>query len=154
MRIEELLVKPLSPFPNNPDIPLIIYHNVIDRSKANPQFFEQLFKKNGWVNSWRNGVYPIHHFHSTAHEVLGCYSGKAEIIFGGPHGIKVGLNCGDAVMVPAGVSHKLLESDNDFHVVGAYPIGTNPDICKGNERDYEVLLKRIKKIPLTSYPVQ
>ena len=37
--------------------------------------FEELFHGNGWGNGWRNGIFPFHHYHSTAHEVLGIAAG-------------------------------------------------------------------------------
>jgi uncharacterized protein YjlB len=147
MKIEEHLIRPHPPFPNNPDMALIHYRAVIDKSTVSPEFFETIFENNTWTSSWRNGVYSFHHFHSTAHEAFGCYSGRGRILFGGPEGIEVELSLGDALLVPAGVSHMLLESTSDFHVVGSYPLGTDPDLCRGSEKDYEVLVKRIKKLP-------
>ena len=67
-------------FPNN-NLPVIVYKNMItedDNDKAS--FIDNLFRKNGWQGSWRNGVYGFHHYHSTAHEVLGIYSGSASIL--------------------------------------------------------------------------
>jgi len=154
MKIEQHLIKSLPPFPNNPFIPLTIYQNVIDEKPILPEKFEQVFKLNGWINSWRNGVFTFHHFHSSAHEVLGCYRGRALIMFGGPEGIQVHLNCGDAVLIPAGVSHRLIESKAGFHVVGAYPSGTIPDLCEGIKADYEKLLQKIINFaPPPSAPV-
>jgi uncharacterized protein YjlB len=33
-----------------------------------------------------DGIYPFHHFHSTAHEVLGIVAGSAVVVLGGPSG--------------------------------------------------------------------
>lgn len=110
--------------PNNDHFPLLVYPNVIDGSPTTSDpasQFEQLFQKNAWGNSWRNGVLPYHHYHSQAHEVLGCYSGSATIQFGGDSGITQDIQAGDAVVIPAGVGHKRVSSSPDFRVVGAYP---------------------------------
>ena len=65
-------------FPNNPNIPLLKYGNAIPIQGTDPAaLFESLFNDNSWVGSWRNGVYSMHHYHSSAHEVLGVYSGSA-----------------------------------------------------------------------------
>lgn len=41
---------------------------------------------------------------------------------------------GDVMVVPAGVSHRLLEDiDGGFQMVGSYPKGSNWDMCYGKE---------------------
>lgn len=60
--------------PNNSNLPLVIYRQVFGRKSsacAPEETFTALFKANGWEGSWVNGIYPYHHYHSTAHEVLG-----------------------------------------------------------------------------------
>ena len=90
---------------------------------------EEMFDKNRWPSSWRNGIFGFHHYHSTAHEVLGVYGGAAKVQLGGEGGIICDLKIGDVVVIPAGVSHKKLSSTGDFRVVGAYPAGQSPDMC-------------------------
>lgn len=79
-------------------------------------------------------MYSFSHFHSTSHEVLGIASGKARLCFGHEENAKrVEEVCekGDVIVVPAGVSHRLLEDlDGGFSMVGSYPVGCNWDMCE------------------------
>ena len=119
-------------FPNNGKLPLLIYQGALALPRRNPAVLvEDLFESNGWNRSWRNGIYGFHHYHSTAHEVLGVYSGFAKVQLGGDNGIKQTVRCGDVVVVPAGVAHKNLGDGDNFRVVGAYPSGQSPDMCYG-----------------------
>ena len=119
-------------FPNHGTLPLLAYVGAVDLPNDNPAAaYEELFHGNQWGNSWRNGVYSFHHYHSTAHEVLGVYSGTARIQFGGEDGVVVSVKRGDVLIIPAGVAHKNLSASGDFRVVGAYPRGQRPDTNSG-----------------------
>jgi uncharacterized protein YjlB len=119
-------------FPNNGELPLLIYQSALALPQRNPPaLVEDLFASNGWNRSWRNGIFGFHHYHSTAHEVLGVYSGFAKVQLGGENGIIQTIRCGDVVVIPAGVAHKNLGDGDNFRVVGAYPSGQSPDMCYG-----------------------
>jgi uncharacterized protein YjlB len=93
-------------FPNNEQLPLLKYTGPVKLDDADPAAtFEKLFKNHGWTGSWRNGVYAVHHYHSSAHEVLGVYCGSAAVQFGGEEGVVVDVSYGDVVVIPAGVAH-------------------------------------------------
>lgn len=110
-------------YPNNV-LPLVLLQEAIQASgDIDPSTVEKIFYENNWVNSWRNGLYPFHHYHSTAHEALGIYSGWVKAQFGGPGGKIVTVKAGDVVIIPAGVAHKNIDQSADFKVVGAYPVG-------------------------------
>ena len=118
--------------PNHPRWPLLVYPGVVMIMGTDPaEVFETLFDRNQWPPAWRNGVYPFHHFHSNAHEVLGVYSGEVTVQFGGDSGIIVTAHPGDVIVLPAGTGHKKLSSKGALGVVGAYPVGQqHPDLCK------------------------
>lgn len=136
------VLSPTDTIPNNSRCPLIVYRaavlmgelgtgtpTALSDSPDPATIFESLFQSNGWGDGWRNGVFPFHHFHSTAHEVLGVYSGNARVQFGGDDGLTLDIAAGDVVIVPAGVGHKKLSSSN-LAIVGAYPRGQAPDLCR------------------------
>jgi len=51
--------------------------------------------------------------------------------FGGERGTTITLVVGDVIVIPAGVAHKNDGASADFRVVGAYPVGTSPDMQYG-----------------------
>jgi uncharacterized protein YjlB len=140
-------------FPNNALLPLLVYQKAIhipdegDQQRLEKQIIE-LFETNEWVNAWVDSVYTYHHFHSTAHEVLGVVKGSARIQFGGPNGIGVLLEAGDAVVIPAGVAHKAIDLYDDFLCIGAYPAGQDYDIRKGELEEINEVNKNIKSLEL------
>ncbi|MGB7302262.1 MAG: cupin domain-containing protein [Burkholderiaceae bacterium] len=128
-------------FPNNAALPLRIVPRVF-QDDITPQKFERLFRVNGWPPAWRGGIFDYDHYHSTAHEVLGCFSGSALLQFGGGAQVKVAINAGDAVIIPAGVAHRCLCADQ-FVCVGAYPAGQGWDTCLGQPGERPAADKRI-----------
>lgn len=116
--------------PNHPRWPLLVYQGVMAAATADlAAAFEALFDRNHWPAAWRNGIYPFHHFHCDAHEVLGVYSGEVTAQFGGDDGIVITARRGDVIVLPAGIGHKKLSSRGTLGIVGAYPVGQLPDMC-------------------------
>ncbi len=113
--------------------------------------FETVFATNGWTRSWRNGIYPYCHYHSTAHEVIGIAKGAASVRFGGGGGQVLDIRAGDVVVIPAGVAHQLIREDDDLLVVGAYADGRSWDIVREREGAAEAALTRIAAVPLPGF---
>jgi len=136
--------------PNNPNLPFVHYLGAVALpERGDPAAaFEELFARNGWGDSWRNGIYDYIHYHSGTHEVLGVARGHARVRFGGNSGKVVELKAGDVAILPAGTGHQSLNASKDLLVVGAYPRGGKYDECRGSRQEHERALKSIPNVPL------
>ncbi|TMJ62123.1 MAG: cupin domain-containing protein [Alphaproteobacteria bacterium] len=133
--------------PNN-SLPLVVYRGALEESGDRAAACERMFDRNGWPGAWRNGIYGHHHYHSTAHEVLGIAAGHARVRLGGERGETVELRAGDVVVIPAGVAHKRETASPDLLVIGSYPCGQSPDICRAEPRAHDKAQQRIATVPL------
>lgn len=132
----------------NSKFPVIIYINCFhERGNEAAKWLENKFAENNWKNSWRNGVFDYDHYHSNTHEVLGVYKGRALLQLGGENGKKIDVSAGDVIVIPAGVAHKNLGSEN-FAVVGAYPEGMSHDMNTGKERERPEADQNIRAVPI------
>jgi uncharacterized protein YjlB len=136
--------------PNNPKLPFIHYLGAVALpERGDPAaVFEELFERNGWGNSWRNGICDYVHYHSGMHEVLGIARGHARVRFGGNSGKVVDLREGDVVILPAGTGHQSLDASKDLLVIGAYPPNGKYDECRGSRQEHERALESIPKVHL------
>ncbi len=132
----------------NSKFPLILYRKAFNNHGIDgASWLEKKFASNNWTNSWRNGIYDFHHYHSTSHEVLGIYSGSAWVHLGGELGEKVKVNAGDIIIIPAGVGHKNLGSES-LGVVGAYPDGRSWDLKRGLSGERPKADQNIASLPM------
>lgn len=125
--------------PNNEKLPLILYKGAVQFGDEEPEsVLEEIFWGNAWADGFRDGIFPFHHYHSNAHEVVGFARGRAVIQFGGPTGTVVEVEAGDTAVIPAGVSHCRLDDAPGISVVGAYPHHQVPDVCVLSESDEKI----------------
>ncbi|MET4081116.1 uncharacterized protein YjlB [Pedobacter sp. UYP30] len=141
-------IEPNGNFPNNSKYPLMIYKGaLLIHPDDTEEVIKTVFAQNGYSNAWVNGIFDYHHYHSNTHEVLGVFSGKANVQFGGPHGVVIELDKGDVVLIPAGVAHKSLSVSADLKVVGAYPKGAEYNLRRGSQEEIEEAKREIENVP-------
>lgn len=133
--------------PNHPRWPMIVYQSVLGADEADAaSAFEALFRRHGWGDGWRNGIYAFPHYHSNAHEVLGIAAGSARVRFGGAAGQELTVAKGDVVLLPAGTGHERLSASADLLVIGAYPPGPRCDLRRAGEVEKALIRARIGKV--------
>lgn len=131
----------------NSDHPVVLYRRAVSGDYIEP-FLYRTFKSNGWKGCWTEGIFGYHHFHSSAHEVLGVIAGAATLMLGGDSGRTFAITCGDVLVLPAGTGHRRIRAAPDFLVVGAYPKGQErPDeyVDLANCGNYR---NRLRAVPL------
>ena len=132
----------------NSPLPLIVHKQAFPPGEDMANAMEEKFANNNWTNSWRNGVYPYHHYHSITHEVVGVYAGQAQLHMGGEKGEVISVQAGDVLVIPAGVGHKKVSASDDFAVIGAYHDGKDYDINTGEEGERPKADENIMQVPL------
>ncbi len=137
-------------FPNNPDLPLLLYRRALDKTtEAVASDVQQLLHSHQWGGTWQNGIFSYHHYHSNAHEVLVVCAGHARVQFGGAHGPIVSVSTGDVALLPAGTAHKRVDASADFLVVGGYPLGQEEyDVICDDPSAKAAAERRIAQVPL------
>jgi uncharacterized protein YjlB len=132
--------------PNNERLPVLVYRSAISTVGSDPALlFEETFERHEWVPQWRDSVYDFHHYHSTAHEVLGFARGHGLLILGGADGPEVVVRPGDVAVLPTGTGHCKKDASPDFLVVGAYPPGQIWDICRSAPS--QEAMRRMERLP-------
>lgn len=139
-------------FPNNGLLPLLVYRGAFlfnnEKESDTIDIVKEILETNSWANSWIDGIYDYHHYHSTAHEILVILKGSCRVQFGGVNGSTLNLEKGDVVIIPAGVAHKRIDEADGFQCLGAYPDGQEYDMNYGNEGERPATDENIRKVPM------
>lgn len=137
----------------NSKLPAIVYRGAItftesDEEPAGDELDDHV-QEHGWYLSWTDSIYRRVHYHSNTHELLVVFNGTAKVELGGRRlGKVVEVKGGDAILIPAGVGHRRIESSNDFTVFGLYPIGKKYDLCWDWERLRARSRSRVRRVAL------
>jgi uncharacterized protein YjlB len=106
---------------------VLIYRSALPLD-SNPISVCKTIEPNDWIKDGVFKHYPVHHFHSVTHECYAVFKGRSRLLLGrGPldaedeEDLRVDLNVGDAIVLPAGVAHCSIESSDDYEYVGLYP---------------------------------
>ena len=146
--LQTFLLKPDGGIPNNM-LPLLAYKDALPQQARDAGACRKLFERNGWQGTWTDGIFDYWHFHITGHEVLGCVAGSATVGFGGDGGIKVEVEAGDVVVIPAGVGHKRFSEMRDgFTICGGYPPQQSGAITRPGDVPVEAAEAGIAKLAL------
>ncbi len=151
---EQYPSRPVGLLPNS-RFPLLVHRAAVRDSGGlggGEEAVRARFRQNGWLNNWRYpGIYTYPHFHSTTHECLGCAAGWMELELFGRGGMRIRVAAGDIVVMPAGVSHQMVDASPDIMMVGGYPDGRewdNMEEEKITPEAFNAAAKRIMMLPI------
>jgi uncharacterized protein YjlB len=128
----------------HPSLPVLLYRQAVP---PDAEAIQKRFAEHGWGGAWQGSVFPFPHYHSNVHEALAVVHGHATIRLGGDGGIELELRTGDAVVLPAGTGHELLQGSEDFVVIGAYPRDRQDWDLRRDPPDEETR-ERIRSVPI------
>lgn len=152
MEIEHFALTDDGIIPNHAHYPLLLYRGAFIRGDQPHTTDEAIatFAANGWQGAWINGIFPFHHYHARAHEVLANLGSPVTVQFGGTKGPTVEFATGDVVVIPAGGGHCRKTDTAELIIVGAYPRGQeNWDLKREAAADYR---RAKQEIPLVARP--
>ena len=135
-------------FPNNNRIPLTLYKKAVHCMNVTIEAIKKHLEANHWINSWIDGIYDYHHYHSNTHECLVIIAGTCQIKIGEEEGAIYKVSQGDVIIFPAGVSHKNVASSADFSCIGSYPTQKDYDLKYGKADEHPEVDENIKMVQL------
>ncbi|OXH73147.1 cupin domain-containing protein [Cryptococcus neoformans] len=155
LRVTKKQIPSYQNFPNTTlhRYPLIIYHSAYPSSLTAEQVETHLSSVGVVKPAWRFPMYRQHHYHSNTHELLVVVAGAGTLCFGGPRDegnkgrAEIDVEKGDAMLVPSGVAHSMIEDKGGFNMVGSYPVGAmNWDMCTGQDGEKKDAWKTVKGV--------
>ena len=150
--IEQHWSKPNGMLPNS-RFPLLVHRKGI--AGGGHAAVAERFKSNGWSNNWRYpGIYTYPHFHSTTHECLGVAAGWMDVELFGRGGLQLRVEVGDVIVMPAGVSHRMIGQSDNIMMVGGYPDGRDWDTMREDHISEDLRREAAKRIMMLPIPIR
>lgn len=150
MKTEAYTSRPEGRIPNS-RLPLLVHRDAIPGGGV--EAIKTRFRGNSWSNNWEYpGIYRYAHFHSTSHECLGCAQGWIEFSLSVKGWTRVKLGIGDVIVMPAGVSHEMVDCSEDILMVGGYPDGRDWDNIQEKFLTEELFRQAAKRIMMLPIP--
>lgn len=144
--------KPTGMLPNS-RFPLLVHRNGVPGGGQDAVIAR--LKSNGWSNNWRYpGIYTYPHFHSTTHECLGVASGWMDVELFGRGGLRLRVAAGDVIVLPAGVSHSMVDQSDNVLMVGGYPDGRDWDTMREDYITEDLRRAAVKRIMMLPIPAR
>ncbi|KAL4921394.1 hypothetical protein BDW62DRAFT_208393 [Aspergillus aurantiobrunneus] len=114
----------------NSRLPVLHYKNVLPLPRTEDEVTRFLTahkweKRGTWGPIWES------HFHPNSHECYGIFQGSSTLLLGAAGeddtsnniGLRITVNAGDVIVLPAGTGHSSVESTDDYKYIGVYPDG-------------------------------
>ena len=107
---------------------------------------------------WKH--WPKAHFHSNTHECYAAIKGTTRCLYGvGPlddesEGVKFHMKAGDIAVHAAGVSHRNVESSEDYTYMALYPRDAphwNNNYCQADVEETRAKAEEAKEVPVPSH---
>jgi uncharacterized protein YjlB len=140
------LILPNGYIPNNKRFPFLLYRQAIASLNLKPEKINKILESHQWINSWVDGIYDYHHYHSNTHESLVILQGNCKVQIGGEQGVIYDVTPGDVVIFPAGVAHKNVGASPDFKCMGSYPTHIEYDMNYGKSEEHPLVDNNIQKV--------
>ncbi|KAF1809885.1 hypothetical protein P152DRAFT_402384 [Eremomyces bilateralis CBS 781.70] len=154
-----LFVNPTPHVPNS-HLPVLFYRSVFEN--VNEEAIRTAIEKHGWMKGGQWGTYKVPHFHTTTHECYAVLKGKCSYGLGRSPldqgqgedkgtGKVIQITQGDVFVLPAGVSHAAIESEDEFEYAGFYPEGSveyDMNFCEGSPGETEKKAANSAKVPV------
>ncbi|RDW83505.1 putative cupin protein [Coleophoma crateriformis] len=127
------------PTPHSPNskLPIIVYRGALQDTSA--ESILSTIEPNAWLKGGQWKTYKIPHFHSNTHECYGIIKGSSTYLLGKspidpdtyengePIGFVLHVKVGDVFVLPAGITHRSLDSEGDYEFIGLYPGAATPE---------------------------